>query len=261
MALPRSVGMIGMEEAAPRRRARTPTRRSRSASSRWRPSPLRWKRRRRSSGLPCPLDGAGPRARRYSRSSVPAPAPAPAPPSPDATLPVDSPLVAPLLRGRAAAPGPGRDRLPTRGSRTTTSCTPARRKTRIDVPLDAVEVVEEAPAAEPMSAGQFADELMGLVDSVFQEFPGAAPAPAAATAPGSTPPGGKPDRGEPPLPRLLRGRDGGGDPGPEAPDLRARPGDPARGPAGSEPLHPHLGPGARVPEGRGHRQAEPAWGT
>jgi hypothetical protein len=39
----------------------------------------------------------------------------------------------------------------------------------------AVEVIEEAaPAVEPMSAGQFADELMGLVDSVFQEFPGAA---------------------------------------------------------------------------------------
>lgn len=39
----------------------------------------------------------------------------------------------------------------------------------------AVEVIDEAaPAVEPMSAGQFADELMGLVDSVFQEFPGAA---------------------------------------------------------------------------------------
>jgi len=48
------------------------------------------------------------------------------------------------------------------------------------------EVVEEgAPAAEPMSASQFADELMGLVDSVFQEFPGAAPtaAPAGAEPP------------------------------------------------------------------------------
>ena len=44
----------------------------------------------------------------------------------------------------------------------------------IDVPLEA-ELVE-ATAVEPMSAGQFADELMGLVDSVFQEFPGAAPA-------------------------------------------------------------------------------------
>ena len=39
-----------------------------------------------------------------------------------------------------------------------------------------------------MSAGQFADELMGLVDSVFQEFPDAAPA--AATAPETPPRGG-----------------------------------------------------------------------
>lgn len=58
----------------------------------------------------------------------------------------------------------------------------------VEVPLDAVEVVEAAPAAEPMSAGQFADELMGLVDSVFQEFPDAVPA--AATAPGTPPRGG-----------------------------------------------------------------------
>jgi hypothetical protein len=55
----------------------------------------------------------------------------------------------------------------------------------IDVPLEAVE----APAAEPMSAGQFADELMGLVDSVFQESPAAAPAPAA-PAPAEGPPRG-----------------------------------------------------------------------
>jgi hypothetical protein len=50
----------------------------------------------------------------------------------------------------------------------------------IDVPLEAELVEVEATAvAEPMSAGQFADELIGLVDSVFQEFPGtAAPAPA-----------------------------------------------------------------------------------
>ena len=60
----------------------------------------------------------------------------------------------------------------------------------VDVPLDAVEVVEEAPAAEPMSAGQFADELMGLVDSVFQEFPDAPSAPAAAQAPSTPPRGG-----------------------------------------------------------------------
>ncbi|HYN04283.1 MAG TPA: cyclic nucleotide-binding domain-containing protein [Vicinamibacteria bacterium] len=50
----------------------------------------------------------------------------------------------------------------------------------VEVTLDAVEVIEAAPAAEPMSAGQFADELMGLVDSVFQEFPDAAPAAASA---------------------------------------------------------------------------------
>jgi hypothetical protein len=39
----------------------------------------------------------------------------------------------------------------------------------IDVPVEA-ELVEGDAKAEPMSAGQFADELMGLVDSVFQEF-------------------------------------------------------------------------------------------
>jgi hypothetical protein len=50
----------------------------------------------------------------------------------------------------------------------------------VDVPLEA-ELVDgdSKPAAEPMSAGQFADELIGLVDSVFQEFQ----APSAATAP------------------------------------------------------------------------------
>jgi hypothetical protein len=58
----------------------------------------------------------------------------------------------------------------------------------IEIPIEA-ELAAEAPvAAEPMSAGQFADELMGLVDSVFQEFPGTAAAPAA--APGDTPPRG-----------------------------------------------------------------------
>jgi hypothetical protein len=53
----------------------------------------------------------------------------------------------------------------------------------IDVPLEAELVeVEGAPVAEPMSAGQFADELMGLVDSVFQEFP-AAPEPQTSATP------------------------------------------------------------------------------
>ncbi len=65
----------------------------------------------------------------------------------------------------------------------------------IDVPVEA-ELVEGAAKAEPMSAGQFADELMGLVDSVFQEFkaaPAAAPAAsgtAAAASAGDEPPGG-----------------------------------------------------------------------
>lgn len=58
----------------------------------------------------------------------------------------------------------------------------------IDVPIE-VELVEGA-AAEPMSAGQFADELMGLVDSVFQEFPGqpGGIAPAAAAPASAGPP-------------------------------------------------------------------------
>jgi hypothetical protein len=65
----------------------------------------------------------------------------------------------------------------------------------IDVPVEA-ELVEGEAKAEPMSAGQFADELMGLVDSVFQEFKAAPPAvPAAsgaAAAPSASdePPGG-----------------------------------------------------------------------
>jgi hypothetical protein len=65
----------------------------------------------------------------------------------------------------------------------------------IDVPVDA-ELVEGAAKAEPMSAGQFADELMGLVDSVFQEFKAAPPAgpaasrAAAAASADDEPPGG-----------------------------------------------------------------------
>jgi hypothetical protein len=65
----------------------------------------------------------------------------------------------------------------------------------IDVPLDG-EIVEAEPAAEPMSAGQFADELMGLVDSVFQEFPGApAAAPAAAPQAAAATPANEEPRG------------------------------------------------------------------
>ena len=121
---------------------------------------------------------------------VPAPLPAPGPPSPGATLPVDSPLVSPLPGETWPPPalaGPTRDEgiedydLLYAGEE---------EDEEVDVPLDAGEVVEEAPAAEPMSAGQFADELMGLVDSVFQEFPGAAPARAAAAAPEGSPRGG-----------------------------------------------------------------------
>lgn len=59
----------------------------------------------------------------------------------------------------------------------------------VEVPIE-VELVEAEPAAEPMSAGQFADELMGLVDSVFQEFPGSpasAPKPAAGVPAASSP--------------------------------------------------------------------------
>ena len=57
----------------------------------------------------------------------------------------------------------------------------------VDVPIEAT-LVEEAPVAEPMSAGQFADEIMGLVDSVLQEFPattGSAPAAPEASRGGS----------------------------------------------------------------------------
>ena len=63
-----------------------------------------------------------------------------------------------------------------------------------DVPLEAELVDADAkPAAEPMSAGQFADELMGLVDSVFQEFqaaPVGTPAAAAPAAPAAEEPHG-----------------------------------------------------------------------
>ena len=57
----------------------------------------------------------------------------------------------------------------------------------IDVPVEA-ELVEGEAKAEPMSAGQFADELMGLVDSVFQEFQAPA-APAAASGADAAAPG------------------------------------------------------------------------
>jgi len=103
---------------------------------------------------------------------------------------VDSPLVAPLLRDTQPPPalvGP----TPDEGIEDYDLLYAGEEDDEeVDVPLDAVEVIEEAPAAVPMSAGQFADELMGLVDSVFQEFPDAAPAPAAANAPEGSPRGG-----------------------------------------------------------------------
>ena len=96
---------------------------------------------------------------------------------------MDSPLVAPFLRDTQPPPalvGP----TPDEGIEDYDLLYAGEEDDEeVEVTLDAVEVVEEAPAAEPMSAGQFADELMGLVDSVFQEFPDAAPAPAAAHAP------------------------------------------------------------------------------
>ena len=141
------------------------------------------------------------------RAGSPAPAPGPVPASAPVALPVSVPA-RPVPR-----PRPSRCR---RDRRAGTAVLPLRAARRprpswrrppdegiedydllyageeedeeVEVPLDAVEVIEEAPAAEPMSAGQFADELMGLVDSVFQEFPDAAPA--AATGPETPPRGG-----------------------------------------------------------------------
>ena len=89
------------------------------------------------------------------------------------------------------------------------------------------EVVEDAPPAQPMSAGQFADELMSLVDKLFQESSAIRSCGFRPCRAGAAP--GQPDRGEPSLPRLLGGRDGRGDRGPQAPELPARRRDPARG--------------------------------
>ena len=141
-----------------------------------------------------PAAPAAPIPAPVERAPLP-PRAAPPPSSPDATLPVDSPLVSPLLADAGPPPALVEPAAPPLSS-------PAPEgevedydllyvgdaddaEEEIDVPLD---VVEEAKAAAPMSAGQFADELMGLVDSVFQEFPGAAPAPAPAVS--SAPPRG-----------------------------------------------------------------------
>jgi len=133
-----------------------------------------------------------------------APEPDPIPPpttplSPDATLPVDSPFVLPLPS--AVLPPPASVEPPPAlvlaipeppldgeiEDYDLVYAGDADDEEEVDVPLEA-ELVEEAPAAESMSAAQFADELMGLVDSVFQEFPGSAPPPVA--APAGTPPRG-----------------------------------------------------------------------
>ena len=114
--------------------------------------------------------------------------------SPDATLPVDSHLVSPLLV--EAEPLPALVEPPI-ALPEPVAAPPADEgvedydllylgeggeEDAVEVPLEA-EIVEEAPAAAPMSAGQFADELMGLVDSVFQEFEAATPLPLAPAAP------------------------------------------------------------------------------
>ena len=128
--------------------------------------------------LPPPAEPPPPRPAPEPAPNAPAPeTPAPEVPepslaSPDATLPVDSPLLAPVPTAALEAPVEDYDLL----------YVAEEKEEDIAVPLEA-EPLEEAPAVEPMSAGQFADELMGLVDSVFQEFPGAAAAaPAAAPA-------------------------------------------------------------------------------
>ena len=111
--------------------------------------------------------------------------------SPDATLPVDSPLVSPLLAEAGPIPAlvetPAVPSAPSAGTQGEIEDYDLLyvgdadgTEEEVDVPLEAVE---GTPAAEPMSAGQFADELMGLVDSVFQESPAAAPVPVAPAAP------------------------------------------------------------------------------
>jgi hypothetical protein len=191
VSLPRTVGMIGMEEAGPPVpdpdggaaleigfESMAPI----SAPMETPPPVERAPLPPRAAPAQAPARApAAPPALVPAPKPVLAPVPAPGPPSPDETLPVDSPLVSPLLRDTRppALVGPTSDDgiedydLLYAGED---------EEEEVELPLDAVEVIEEAPAAEPMSAGQFADELMGLVDSVFQEFSSAAPAPTEATA-------------------------------------------------------------------------------
>jgi hypothetical protein len=112
--------------------------------------------------------------------------------SPDATLPVGSPLL--VSQAADAEPLPALVELPLAPG-VPAAAEPAiedydllylgseGEPEEIDVPLEAVEAPR---AAEPMSAGQFADELMGLVDTALQEF--AAPAGSALVAPAIAPP-------------------------------------------------------------------------
>jgi hypothetical protein len=115
---------------------------------------------------------------------------------PDATLPVGEPLpVRPPVR--PVAPAPASPAAP--ATDPAAAAKPVEEEIEdydllyydeegdeeeIDVPLEAELVEVDATPAEPMSAGQFADELMGLVDSVFQEFPAAATAAAPAAQAG-----------------------------------------------------------------------------
>ncbi len=132
------------------------------------------------------------------RAAPPPPSPDGTQSSPDATLPVSSPMVAPLL---SAEPLPELVDIPTPplSPAAAPAAAPAteteiedydllyagsaEEADEIAVPLEAIE---EPNPAEAMSAGQFADELMGLVDSVFQEF--AAPSGSALVAPAVAPP-------------------------------------------------------------------------
>jgi hypothetical protein len=140
----------------------------------------------------------------FAMAPISAPAETSAPaasatPSPDATLPADSPLATPPARPVLSEPPPA----PALAEPVAPARPPAAAaapveeeiedydllyagdpddEEEVEVPLEA-ELLE-SPSAEPMSDGQFKDELMSLVDSVFQEFPQSAPAP----APGARPP-------------------------------------------------------------------------
>jgi hypothetical protein len=202
VALPRSAGMIGMEEAGtpapgadadPSLEIGFESMASISAPADTPPTVGRAPLPPRQVPVPASAPVATP-APVLPPVPAPVPVPAPAPeralPPPDTTLPVDSPLVLPLLEDSQALPTlevPS----PDEGIEDYDLLyADEEEDEEVEVLIDAVEVVEEASAAEPMSAGQFADELMGLVDSVFQEFPAGAAGPATATGPEGSPRGG-----------------------------------------------------------------------